>query len=308
MKILVTGATGFIGSAVCQQLIGHTVIRTSRNEPTEKSGRFFKKSVSSKTDFSACLKDVDVIVHTAARVHKMKEVSEDPLPEFMEINCFGTLNLAKQAVDAGVKRLIFLSSTKVNGDKTEDGKSFRFDDVPSSKDPYSISKSEAETGLLKIAKDNNIEVVIIRPPLVYGPGVKANFLSLLRFAKRGLPFPLGSVKNKRSFVALDNLVDLIILCTRHPKAANKVFLVSDDMDASSAELFALMSQAFGRTPRLLRFNPKLLRVIAQLLNKKAVIDRLCDNHQVDIQHTKETLGWHPKISMIEGIKRVTDAM
>ena len=218
MKILVTGATGFIGSAVCQQLTGHNVIMTSRSDPSEKTDKFFKKTISSTTDFSSCLEGVEVIVHTAARVHQMEESSNDPFVEFMEINCFATLNLAKQAVNAGVKRFIFLSSTKVNGDKTKEGKIFRFDDVPISQDPYGVSKFEAEKGLFQIARESNIEIVIIRPPLVYGPGVKANFHSLLMFAKRGLPFPLGSVKNKRSFVALDNLIDLIRLCIHHPKS------------------------------------------------------------------------------------------
>ena len=306
MKILVTGATGFVGKAVHQKLNKHTVRLTSRREPLGNSAEFFEKIISSTTDFSDCLANIDVVIHTAARVHQMNDDSQDPLSEFMEVNCFGTVNLARQAVKAGVKRFIFLSSMKVNGEKTERGVPFRFDDIPISHDPYGISKSEAEVGLLDIAEHTNLEIVIIRPPLVYGPGVKANFLSLMKLSQSGWPLPLGSVKNKRSFVALDNLVDLISTCVEHPNAVNKVFLVSDDSDVSTAKLVNEMANAFGQKARLLNISPRILKFAARVLKKEAVIDRLCNDFRVDVQHTKDTLGWTPSVSMTEGIRRCAE--
>lgn len=301
-----TGATGFVGKAVSHKLDKHTVCLTSRREPLGNSSEFFEKIISSTTDFSDCLANIDVVIHTAARVHQMNDKSEDPLLAFMEVNCFGTLNLARQAAQAGVKRFIFLSSMKVNGEKTEQGVSFRFDDIPVSHDPYGISKSEAEVGLLEIAVNTNLEIVIIRPPLVYGPGVKANFLALMKLSQRNLPIPLGSVNNKRSFVALDNLVDLINTCVDHPNASNKVFLVSDDSDVSTSELLTLMAAAFGRKARLLNIRPGLLKLTARILRKRSIVDRLCDDFQIDIQHTKDTLSWKPRISMIEGIRQCAE--
>lgn len=291
-----------------QNLDNHTVCITARNEPLGDYFEFFEKTISSKTDFSDCLGGIDVVIHTAARVHQMNDKSEDPLLAFMEVNCFGTLNLARQAEQAGVRRFIFISSIKVNGEKTERGAAFRFDDTPASGDPYGVSKAKAECGLLEIAANSDLEVVIIRPPLVYGPGVKANFLALMTLSKFNLPLPLGSIKNKRSFVALDNLVDLITVCIDHPNAGNKVFLVSDDSDVSTSELLTQMASAFGHKVRLLTFRPRLLKLIARFLGKRALIDRLCDDLQVDIQYTKDILRWKPRISMRDGIRQCVEHM
>ena len=301
-----TGATGFVGKAVHTKLGDHSVRLTSRSEPLSNSAEFFEKTISSTTDFSDCLTDIDVVIHTAARVHQMDDKAEDPLSEFMEVNCYGTLNLAKQAASAGVKRFIFLSSMKVNGERTEPGIPFRFNDIPATHDPYGISKAEAEAGLLEIAQNSKLDIVIIRPPLIYGPGVKANFQSLMSISQRNLPLPLGAVNNKRSFVALDNLVDLIITCVDHPNAINKIFLVSDDSDISTSALLIVIANAFGRKACLLNISPRFLKLVARILRKRSVIVRLCDDFQIDIQHTKDTLGWKPPISMIEGIRRCAE--
>ena len=302
MRILLTGASGFVGRALKEELHGHTVILTSRSDVQSNSSNFFKKTISSEEDFSDCLKDIDVVIHTAARIHQMNDLSKDPLAEFLETNCFGTLNLARQAANSGVQRFIFLSSIKVNGEKTYLDKPFSFDDPIQGEDPYGKSKAEAEIGLLEIAVSTNLEVTIIRPPLVYGAGVKANFASLLNLASRNIPFPLGSVKNKRSFVALGNLISLIKTCIDHPKAANQTFLVSDDEDISTSDLYTIMVESFGKRPRLVRIKPIFLKVFAQVLGKEHIIDRLIDNLQIDISHTKKTLGWKPILTIKQGIK------
>ncbi len=302
MRILLTGATGFVGKSVQKKLKDHTVILTSRSDVIGNCAQFFKKTISGTENFSDCLTDVDVVIHAAARVHQMNDLSEDPLAKFMETNCFGTLNLARQAANAGVKRFIFLSSIKVNGEQSQTDKPFRFDDPRKGEDPYGKSKAEAEIGLLKIASETQLEVTIIRPPLVYGPGVRANFASLLKLAEKNLPLPLGAIHNKRSFVALDNLVDLVVTCINHPNAANQVFLVSDDSDVSTSQLLTIMAEAFGNKARLVKISPILLKRVARLIGKGPVIDRLCDDLRLDIEHTKGTLGWSPVVSIADGVK------
>ncbi len=302
MKILLTGATGFVGKAVNENLKEYTVNLISRNAPIEFSDNFYIKTISSSEDFTDCLEDVDVVIHTAARVHQMNDQSSDSMFDYIETNCSGTLNLARQAVKSGVKRFIFISTIKVNGEKTTKGSPFRFDDPRNGSDSYSLSKSKAEQGLIRISKESKLEVTIIRPPLVYGPGVQANFKSLMVLAKKNLPLPLGNIENKRSFVSIKNLVDLILTCINHPKAANQVFLVSDDYDLSTAELVIKITEAFGKKPRLMKVNLSILKVIARVINKRDVIDRLCDDLQIDIEHTKKTLDWKPIISINEGIK------
>ena len=302
MKLLLTGSTGFLGRALQKKLNDHLVILTSRSDEMENSSRFFRKTISSAENFLDCLNDVDVVIHTAARVHQMNDLAEDPQKEFMETNCFGTLNLARQAAKAGVKRFIFISSIKVNGEQSHSGRPFSFDDPRRAEDPYGISKANAEEGLLKIADETRLEVTIIRPPLVYGPDVKANFAALLKLASKNFPLPLGCVNNKRSFVALDNLINLIVTCIDHPKAANQVFLVSDDNDVSTSKLFSIMVEAFGKKARLININPYFLRLIAKLIGKEGMIDRLCGDLTVDIRHTKNTLDWTPVVSLVDGVK------
>ena len=302
MKLLLTGSTGFLGNVLKSELNEHELILTSRSSDDSSPLIFFKKNISKEEDFSDCLKDVEVVIHTAARVHQMNDISKDPLKEFMETNCFGTLNLANQASKAGVKRFIFISSIKVNGEKSFPNQPFKFDDLKQPKDPYGISKAKAEEGLIKIADDSDLEVTIIRPPLVYGPNVKANFASLLKLAKINVPFPFGSVHNSRSFVAIENLVNLIITCINHPKAANQIFLVSDDCDVSTPQLYSLMVKAWGKKPRIVKIRTEFLRFIGNIFGKEDIIDRLCEDLTIDICHTKNTLKWSPIVTLEDGIK------
>lgn len=303
MNLLLTGSTGFLGTALKARLHDHVVNLMSRSQDNVDSSKVFKKKISSTENFSDCLTDVEVVIHTAARVHQMNDLAEDPMKEFMETNCYGTLNLARQAVEAGVKRFIFISSIKVNGEETSADKPFRFDDLRNPTDPYAISKSKAEVGLLEIASETALEVTIIRPPLVYGPNVKANFASLLKFASKNIPFPFGAVNNKRSFVYLDNLVNLIITCIDHPRANNQIFLVSDDHDISISELFSIMVLSFGKKARLINISPDFLRFVARLFGKEKIVNRLCGNLRVDISHTKDVLDWVPSVSIVEGVKK-----
>ncbi len=302
MRVLITGATGFVGSSLYKKLYQHTVRLTARRSLFDDSLDFIKQNMSSTADFSDCLADIDVVIHTAARVHQMNDQSADPLSEFMETNCHATVELARQAAGAGVKRFIFISSIKVNGEESKEGFPFRYDDDCNSLDPYGQSKAAAEEGLFELAHETGLEVVIIRPPLVYGPGVKANFESLMKLTLRNLPLPLGAIKNKRSYVAVDNLLDLIRVCVDHPKAGNQVFLVSDDYDVSTTQLIGIMANAFGNRPRLMKISPAFLKLVAKVIGKKNIIDRLCSNLQVDIEHTKATLGWKPAVSMENGVR------
>jgi nucleoside-diphosphate-sugar epimerase len=243
-------------------------------------------------------------MHIAARVHVMNERAGDPLAEFRRVNVDGTLNLARQAASAGANRFVFVSSIKVNGESTTETQPFTAADTPAPQDPYGISKMEAEQGLRQIAAETGMEVVIVRPPLVYGPGVKANFASMMRAVQRGLPLPLGSVThNRRSFVALDNLVDLLITCIDHPAAANQTFLVSDGEDLSTTDLLRRLGQALNKPARLFPVPPSLLQLGANLLGKGDMAQRLLGNLQVDISHTRNTLNWTPPISVDEGLRR-----
>ncbi len=305
MKALVTGASGFVGHKLCAELLAQhydvlaaarTAIRVLGCKPLIVS------NVDANTEWTSALAAIDVVVHLAARVHFMNDTSADPLAEFRQVNVDGTLNLARQAARAGVKRFIFVSSVKVNGEQTETGKAFTEDTVPNPQDAYGISKFEAEQGLLKIAQETGMEVVIIRPPLVYGAGVKANFASMMRAVKRGLPLPLGAIHNKRSFVYVGNLVSMIMRCIDHPAAANQVFLVSDGHDLSTTELLRTCASVLGVSARLLPVPQKLLELGAAVLGKQAVAQRLCGNLQVDISKARSLLGWTPPFSVTEGLK------
>ena len=243
-------------------------------------------------------------MHLAARVHVMAERASNPLVEFRRVNVDGTLNLGRQAAAAGVRRFVFVSSVKVNGESTAADHAFNAADIPAPQDPYAISKMEAEQGLRRIAAETGMEVVIVRPPLVYGPGVKANFAALMRAVQRGVPLPLASVThNRRSFVALDNLVDLLITCIDHPAAANQTFLVSDGEDLSTTDLLRRLGQAMNKPARLIPVQPSLLQLGANLLGKGDMAQRLLGNLQVDISHTRQTLGWTPPVSVDEGLRR-----
>jgi nucleoside-diphosphate-sugar epimerase len=260
-------------------------------------------TLAADTDWQGGLQGCEAVVHLAARVHEMVDNATDPLTEFRRVNVEGTLNLARQAIAAGLRRFVFISSIKVNGESTPLGQAFVADDVAAPQDPYSISKYEAELGLRRLAAESAMEVVIIRPPLVYGPGVKANFQNMICWLKRGVPLPLGTIHNKRSLVALDNLVDLIITCLDHPTAANQTFLVSDGEDLSTTELLRRMGLALGRPARLLPVPVSLLKVGAAVLGRRDMAQRLCGSLQVDITKTRTLLGWNPPISVDEGLRR-----
>ena len=304
-KILVTGSSGFVGQALCVGLVAQQfdVLAAARSDIVVPGCKpLIVNNIDAKTEWTSALADVDVVVHLAARVHVMNDTSVDPLAEFRQVNVDGTLNLARQAASAGVKRFIFISSVKVNGEHTEAGKPFTEDAVPEPQDAYGISKLEAEQGLLTIAQDTRMEVVIIRPPLIYGAGVKANFASMMRAVKRGIPLPLGAIHNQRSFVYVGNLVSMIMRCVDHPAAANQIFLVSDGHDLSTTELLCGCAEALGVKARLLPVPQKMLEIGAALLGKRAVAQRLCGNLQVDISKARTMFGWTPPFSVADGLK------
>ena len=305
--VLVTGANGFVGQSLCKRLFqqGQAVCAVVRRSSTQVDNNesIAVGDIKGHTDWTKALQDVKVVVHLAARVHVMNEMTDDPLAEFRKINVEGTLNLARQAFKAGVSRFIYISSIKVNGEFTEPGCPFKADDASQPMDPYGISKREAEDGLRQLAKDTGLEVVIIRPPLIYGLGVKANFLSMMRWLHKGIPLPLGSINNARSLVALDNLVDLIVTCIQHPAAANQTFLVSDGEDVSTTDLLKRTAVAMGIKARLIPVPEILIKVGGKLLGKGDVVQRLCGNLQVDITKAQQLLGWAPPISVEEGLRR-----
>jgi nucleoside-diphosphate-sugar epimerase len=302
--ILLTGSSGFLGQAVCKALNrqGVEVVCASRRKIDRSNVRHVLISgIDAATDWTDALVKVGVVVHSAARVHVMNDSAADPLAEFRRVNVDGTLNLARQAAAAGVRRFVFISSIKVNGEHTELTKPFTENDIPSPQDPYGVSKSEAEQGLLLLAQQTGMEVVIIRPPLVYGPGVKANFASMMRWVQRGIPLPLGAIKNKRSFVYIENLVSLIIHCVDHPNAANQIFLASDGQDVSTTELLRACATALDVKPRLLPVPQGLLIALASAVGKNDVAQRLCGSLQLDIFKSKQLLGWTPPHSLQQGL-------
>lgn len=294
--IVVTGASGFVGRTLVNTLDHKRLTSLGRN-PTQSVSRHIKYDLSQRTDIRSQLSGCEVLVHCAARVHVMNDDSATALENFRSVNTHGTEDLARQAAEAGVKQFIFISSIKVNGESTEDRPPFKALDAPGPEDPYAISKFEAEEALKQISKDNGMAVTIIRPPLVYGPGVGANFLKLIKLVDKRIPLPFGSVRNKRSMVAIDNLVDLINVCIINPKAFGQTFLVSDGRDVSTAELINEIAQVKQKRPLLVPFPPFLLNQLTSILGKKELNKRLSGSLQVDISDTMSILDWSPSVSM-----------
>lgn len=310
--ILVTGASGFIGNALVDYLqksnhAQNIVVALRANAKSAWTSRVIIRQIDNigpHTDWTQALEQISTVIHCAARVHIMKDTANNHLSDYRLVNVQGTLNLAKQAAAKGVRRFIFLSSIKVNGDFTGYGKKFKADDSPAPVDAYGISKMEAEQGLQEISKKTGMEFVIIRPPLVYGPNAKGNFLSMVKWVNRRIPLLLGSIDNKRSFVSIDNLVNLISVCISNPSATNQIFLVSDGEDMSTANLIHRLGLALNKKTHLILIPVRLFKLTFFIIGKKHVAHRICSSLEVDIQKTHEILKWWPPVSVDEGLKNV----
>ena len=305
MRVLVTGATGFVGKALVTELVAdhHHVVAALRKQSTELPMEVEQKLIgdlsllSGPTTIIDTFDNIEVVIHTAARVHIMKDDAADPLDEFRKVNVEGTEQLARQAAKAGVRRFIFLSSIKVNGESTDNRSPFRETDEPAPEDAYGLSKLEAEQALFEVARSTSMEVVIIRPPLIYGPGVKANFASMIKLVNNGVPLPFGGIQNKRSILAIKNLVSFIKLCMAAPDAANNVFLIADEDALSTTQLLNNIAQAYGRPVRLIPVPASWMAFCAKLLGKQNLTDRLFGNLQIDTSKAVQLLGWKPAINM-----------
>lgn len=313
-RVLVTGANGFIGKALCDALpsSGCTVLGVVRKDTGSVQPAAVKclamGNIDERTQWKDALSGVDSVVHLAARVHVMNDTVADPLAEFRRVNVALTLNFARQAAEAGVRRFVFVSSVKVNGEKTGVGQPFTAEDVARPTDPYGVSKLEAENALIELARQTGIEVVIVRPVLVYGPGVKANFHAMMHWLRKGIPMPFGALENRRSLVAIDNLVDLLVTCLIHPAAANQTFLVSDGEDLSVTELLTRTAATFGKRAILLPAPLFVLRMAGRLSGTEHIIRRLCDTLQVDIRKTQELLGWNPPLSVDAALRKTAQRL
>ena len=291
-KIVLTGGSGFLGSHLLTHEAFREALAIGRTQPLNHR-HFQIVSFDSDEDLAEVFDNKEVVVHLAARAHIMNDMAKSPIDEFRRVNTTGALALAEKAAIAGVKRFIFISTVKVLGEQSEPGKAFKNDDSFNPQDPYSISKVEAEVGLKLIGEAHGMEIVIIRPPLVYGRGVKGNFASLLELARIPIPLPFGSIHNKRSLVSVENLVDLIVVCLNHPNAKNQTFLVSDDDDMSTSILFSRLADAGGYKAYIFSFPLVLLSISLKVLGKSAIYERLCGSMQVNIDYTKLQLGWKP---------------
>jgi nucleoside-diphosphate-sugar epimerase len=311
-RILVPGANGFVGRAVVEDgvrrgLAMTAVTRRAAAWPAGVNAVILPGGLE-QTDWSPALTGAGAVVHCAARVHVMRETSADPLADFRRMNVAGSVRLAEQAAAAGVRRFVLISTVKVNGESTVPGRPFTADDPPAPVDPYGISKWEAEQALHGVAAVTGMEVVVIRPSLVYGPGVKANFAALLRWVGRGRPLPFGAVHNQRSLVALGNLVDLIHLCVQHPAARGETFLAADGEDVSTADLCRRIGAVAGRPARLLQVPVFLLEAGAALVGRRGVAQRLCGSLQVDTEKARTRLGWRPPLGLDAGLRLALEGM
>lgn len=306
-NLLITGANGFVGRALISKLAletNHFVRASVRKKIIQFPSQIEvleNMDASSNTNWTDALRDIDVVIHLLARVHVMDDKVADPLLEFRNINVNATIALANAAAKLGIKRFIFLSSVKVNGESTFH-KPFSESDLPHPQDAYAISKWEAEEALRKISKDTGMEIVIIRSPLVYGPNVKANFLKMMQYIKRGIPLPLGAIQNKRSLIGVDNLVDFIATIISHPNAANQTFLISDDEDISTTDLLRRIGKYIGRPARLIPLHPKILSFLFNILGRQDFGDRLLGSLEIDITKAKKLLAWSPPKTLDEGLR------
>ena len=310
MKFLITGANGFVGKPLCAELLrqGQSVRAALRSasKPADDVEVVISGSIDGKADWTEALRGVDVVIHLAARVHVMRETAGDPLAEFLEVNLYGTANFAQQAARAGVKRFVYVSSIKVNGEQTSATQPLTELDEANPQDPYAISKWQAEQALQRIAQKTNLEVVIVRPPLVYGPGVKGNFISLLAAIDKGIPLPLASANNARSLVYVGNLVDALIACATHPVAAGQTYLVSDGKDVSTALLTEKIANALGRSSRLFHLPPTLLRAVAILAGRSEQVDRLFGSLRISNKKIRGELSWSPPYTLEQGLHATAD--
>ena len=308
-KILITGGNGFIGKALTKKLIQNNYfVKISSRKKEFNSKDLFTTyrtgEIDGKTKWDKILDNIDCVVHCAAITNNMKKDEKETTESFRRVNIEGTINLARQSASIGVKRFIFLSSIKVNGERTEKSKKFKYNDIPKPEDFYGISKWEAEQGLWKISKETGLEVVIIRAPLVYGPGVRGNLKRLIKLVRSRIPLPFSLIKNQRSLIGIDNLVDMIIRCIDDSRASGNTFLVSDEKDLSTTDLLREIAFSMGLSVRLFPLPLSMLKFFGFLLGRKAEINRLIGSLQIDNNYTKETLNWRPTISVEEGIKRM----
>ena len=305
-SLLITGATGFVGRTLCAELLarGYEVraaVRTAANSP-ENAAVSVVGEIDGETRWAEALHGIDVVVHLAARVHVMHENADDPLAEFRRVNAEGTEHLARSAAANGVRRMVYVSSIKVNGEETTDGHIYSEKDIPAPQDPYGRSKWEAEQLLQRVARETGMEIVIVRPPLVYGTGVKGNFAQMMRAIARGLPLPLATVRNKRDLVYAGNLVDALIVCATHPAAAGNTYLISDGEPVSTPELLGRLAQALGVSVHLFHFPPALLKLAGKLVGRSAQIERLLGSLQVDSGKIRRELNWIPPYSLQQGLQ------